>query len=36
MEQAFARNLLEKIPEEEKAALFLVQHTEHQPATLAL
>lgn len=36
MEQAFARNLLEKIPEEEKAAFFLVQHTEHPLATLAL
>lgn len=35
MEQAFARHLLEKIPEEEKAALFLLQHTE-QPAALAL
>ncbi|XP_034354930.1 interferon regulatory factor 9 [Arvicanthis niloticus] len=36
MEQAFARHLLERIPEEEKAALFLVQHAEHSPAALAL
>lgn len=34
MEQAFARHLLERIPEEEKAALFLVQHAEHSPAAL--
>ncbi|GAB1298902.1 Interferon regulatory factor 9 [Apodemus speciosus] len=36
MEQAFARHLLEKIPEEEKAALYLLQHTEHSPAALTL
>lgn len=36
MEQAFARHLLEKIPEEEKAALFLVQHADHSPAALGL
>ncbi|EDL36272.1 interferon dependent positive acting transcription factor 3 gamma, isoform CRA_a, partial [Mus musculus] len=34
MEQAFARHLLEKIPEEEKAALFLLQHTEQSPSAL--
>ncbi|XP_052047393.1 interferon regulatory factor 9 isoform X2 [Apodemus sylvaticus] len=36
MEQAFARHLLEKVPEEEKAALFLLQHAEHSSAALAL
>ncbi|XP_050999080.1 interferon regulatory factor 9 [Acomys russatus] len=34
MEQAFARPLLEQIPEQQEAALFLVQ--EHPPAALAL
>ncbi|XP_012980348.1 interferon regulatory factor 9 [Mesocricetus auratus] len=36
MEQAFARDLLEKIPEEQKAAWFLVQNPEHPSATLPL
>lgn len=36
MEQAFARHLLERVPEEEKAALFLVQHAEPSPAALTL
>lgn len=36
MEQAFARHLLEKIPEEEKAALYLLQHAGHSPAALTL
>lgn len=34
MEQAFARHLLEKIPEEEEAALYLLQHVERSPAAL--
>ncbi|CAH6831729.1 interferon regulatory factor 9 [Phodopus roborovskii] len=34
MEQAFARHLLEKIPEEQEAALFLVQNPEHPFAAL--
>lgn len=34
MEQAFARPLLEQIPEQQEAALFLLQ--EHPPAALAL
>ncbi|XP_008838048.1 interferon regulatory factor 9 [Nannospalax galili] len=36
MEQAFARDLLKEIPEEQAAALFLVQSPEHSPATLPL
>ncbi|XP_036054779.1 interferon regulatory factor 9 [Onychomys torridus] len=36
MEQAFARHLLETIPEEQKAALFLVQNPELPSAAVSL